>query len=1000
MALQGPGQQPGAPFFLRTTALSADPNNQYRTTRRELIFDDEFRRANGVLGAPDWKNFNGTPGTSLNIVAPGILTPGLDQGSSTDIAVVPAGGTYPSDQWAEMKLLTSYGGGTLDRGPGLILRASDTVNSYYGVTFRAGNSLMTFVLRSGGPIVESFAYRTTFTVGDTLRFEAQGTTLRVIRNGALVLQWSQLSNTLTDGRPGMVFLSPSSTGSAAPFFGAFAAGGFAPLGTTATVGFAERDRFGPGKQPSARFMFQTSARGITPPLDIGTPKPPLEWNSGPGTQPRKRLMFQSSARSTEVFDPYAGTRRELIADDFFARPDGGLGRISNQVGTGVGLNGSGWLTPPGNNDFYVAGRKARPSKTGNDNRAYYGAIAWPADQWSEALIESANIGSSGNAGFGVHVRSSLTATTGADLIIQHDLSLCRIQIVVANVFVATYNFRATWAAGDWARLEVQGQRYTVYRNNVFVFRAVDNAALLTGGVPGITFSSTLSNPVKAILAWAGGGFGSALTTATDGIDSLSRRGPGIQPSARFMLQTSPRGITPPLDIGTPKEPLDWRAGPGIQPRKRFMFKTSPRDTSTPTVTLGAMEGVSLGDLIATIGDLKASGALEGVSLGELISTVGGMIATGALAGVSLGQIDSTIGSLLAAAAAALSGATSTGFTSVGALTGAGALAGDAITTLTPTGSLVGAGALAGTALPAAEATGALLGAGAVAGVSIVVRTPTGAVVGAGIVSGVAATHATGLGSLAGAGAVAGASLGLIDTTVGSLVGAGALGGTSIPGITVTGALLALSSGAISGVAFVATTGTGAMVASGTLAGEAAAVSTALGSMLGAGALGGISLTDAKTVAALGGTGAVSGVSLGLIDTATGSMRGAGALSGGSFSLWLPTGSLLGSSPSAIFGVSLLTFQTVGALTGSSPGQLFGTAALSTVALGSAVDGIAFSYRIDPCYTISLAARKFSVSLPVRAFTVSQSARPFTVTIKGRTFTVALDARGFTVKGTC
>ena len=306
MALQGPGQQPGAPFFLRTTALSADPNNQYRTTRRELIFDDEFRRANGVLGAPDWKNFNGTPGTSLNIVAPGILTPGLDQGSSTDIAVVPAGGTYPSDQWAEMKLLTSYGGGTLDRGPGLILRASDTVNSYYGVTFRAGNSLMTFVLRSGGPIVESFAYRTTFTVGDTLRFEAQGTTLRVIRNGALVLQWSQLSNPLTDGRPGMVFLSPSSTSAAAPFFAAFAAGGFSPLGTTATVGFSGRDRYGPGIQPMGRFMFQASPRGITPLLDIGDPKDPLDWHAGPGIQPRARQMFQTTPRSTSPLAPFIG----------------------------------------------------------------------------------------------------------------------------------------------------------------------------------------------------------------------------------------------------------------------------------------------------------------------------------------------------------------------------------------------------------------------------------------------------------------------------------------------------------------------------------------------------------------------------------------------------------------------------------------------------------------------------------------------------------------------
>jgi len=315
---------------------------------------------------------------------------------------------------------------------------------------------------------------------------------------------------------------------------------------------------------------------------------------GPGIQPDRRLIFGKPPLSTEYIDPFAGTRRELIADDFFARPDGGLGRISNQVGTGVGLNGSGWLTPPGNSDFYVAGRKARPSKTNVNCRAYYGAIAWPANQWSEALIESANTGSSADVGFGVHVRSSLTANTGADLIIQHDLSQCRIQIILNGTQVAVFNFRATWAAGDRARLEVQGQRYTVYRNNVFVFRAVDNTASLTGGVPGITYSATLTNPVKAILEWAGGGFGSALTTATDGIDSRSRRGPGIQPSARFMFQTTPRGITPPLDIGTPKDPLEYRAGPGKQPRKRFMFKTSPRSTSPLAPFIGGTVHIWMG----------------------------------------------------------------------------------------------------------------------------------------------------------------------------------------------------------------------------------------------------------------------------------------------------------------------------------------------------------------------------------------------------------------------
>jgi hypothetical protein len=484
-------------------------------------------------------------------------------------------------------------------------------------------------------------------------------------------------------------------------------------------------------------------------------------SQGPGIQPNKRLIFRQPPLSYDYIDPYAGTRRELIADDFFARPNGPLGP-----------NWSG-LKAPSTVSIAVAGRVAVPASLQNNSYGIYIGAAFPADQWSEIKITTAAVGSSGDSGWAAVVRCTPNAATAtlAALIIQHDLSQCRIQFRNAGTTYAEWNFRAAWAAGDRARLEVQGQRYSVYRNNKLVFRGVDATGNLSSGQPGLAYSTAASSPVGTIPEWSGGGFGSILTTATDGIPENQRRGPGIQPTARNIFQTTPRDTSSPLAVGTPKDPLEWRSGPGIQPRKRFMFQSTPRDTSVPVgVTLTQITGLSV--------------PLGPISIGEMA----GQAAIGGIADV---------GSLIS-----------------GQLLGTGVLGGTGLTSAIGTAGLGLAGALGGISISLVDSTGALLGSIAVSGVADVNTLTTGGMLGSLTASGTAVVDLLGLGNLQATGStsqIEGLAIGH-GLSLGAMAGTQQISGVAIS-LTLDAAQASVLAG-INGLALIDSITTGLLTAAG------------------------------------------------------------------------------------------------------------------------------------------------------------------------------------------
>lgn len=513
---------------------------------------------------------------------------------------------------------------------------------------------------------------------------------------------------------------------------------------------------------------------------------------GPGIQPGARFFLtpRGSRLSADPDNQYRNTRRELIFSDEFRRPNGALG--------------DSWRSPNVRDFAIVAPGKVSPGRMTINSSANLSDITgtpFPADQWAQTTIVADISGGALVAGAGLQLRTAPGLVDNYyGIVIRPSLSTLYFGLLVGGSTVESFMYRSTWAVGDLIRFEAQGVWLRVFRNEALVLQWQQLTNQQSSGFPGLLYRGAASATVGPIYGpFSAGGFAPLGTTASDGILNNSGPGPGIQPRARFMFQSTPRDTSTPDAVGTPKDPLEWRSGPGVQPRARFMFQSTPRDTSAPTVALGALQGVSLGELVSAIGDLKASGALAGISLGELIATAGALTGAGALAGTATTGI-ATIGELLAAAASAISGVAVHTGTATGSLLGAGAVGGVSITTRTPAGSLLGAGALAGTSITGAIGTG-------------------------------------------------------------SILGAGALAGTSIAGITATGSLLTLSSGAVTGTAYLIATATGAMVGSGALAGEAIATVTAIGSMGAAGALSGTSITTRTPIGALGSIGTLSGVSI-------------------------------------------------------------------------------------------------------------------------------------------
>src|SRR5690242_11171898 len=114
--------------------------------------------------------------------------------------------TFPDDQYAQAKVwVVSTSGGT---GPGVVVRSASAADTYYrtvvnhagGTPSGTNNITLSKIVAGGSTTI--WTRSVSFTDGDTIRLEAQGTTLRVFINGSQVGA-DATDSAISTGNPGI-----------------------------------------------------------------------------------------------------------------------------------------------------------------------------------------------------------------------------------------------------------------------------------------------------------------------------------------------------------------------------------------------------------------------------------------------------------------------------------------------------------------------------------------------------------------------------------------------------------------------------------------------------------------------------------------------------------------------------------------------------------------------------------------------------------------------------
>lgn len=173
--------------------------------------------------------------------------------------------------------------------------------------------------------------------------------------------------------------------------------------------------------------------------------------------------------------------------------------------------GGNWTTGSGDGAMQITSNAAWPADNTLDSQAYYNAVTWPADQWSEVAVTSGTIG--GGTGFGVSARKSAAAATHYRLVVDRNASNnIELAKVVAGAFTLIWDRTSAYSDGDVIRLEVQGTTLRAYRNGTQIGADSTDSGIATGNA-GIMYSST-DTAAKGD-NWNGGDFSSGVTAAQE-----------------------------------------------------------------------------------------------------------------------------------------------------------------------------------------------------------------------------------------------------------------------------------------------------------------------------------------------------------------------------------------------------------------------------------------------------------------------------------------------------
>jgi hypothetical protein len=167
---------------------------------RVLVASDDFNRTDGSPGS-NWTQTNTDAGTMA--IATNQIQPGNSLGPSS--MVWAGAGSFNNNQYAKLKL-TAITFGDNNYGIGVTVRASNdltTTRDHY--FFIAGTSgLGTLGKTVNGTVTTLHSATVGWATNDTIELEAEGTTVRAMKNGvALGGSFTVTDTSLSTGKPGV-----------------------------------------------------------------------------------------------------------------------------------------------------------------------------------------------------------------------------------------------------------------------------------------------------------------------------------------------------------------------------------------------------------------------------------------------------------------------------------------------------------------------------------------------------------------------------------------------------------------------------------------------------------------------------------------------------------------------------------------------------------------------------------------------------------------------------
>jgi hypothetical protein len=170
--------------------------------------------------------------------------------------------------------------------------------------------------------------------------------------------------------------------------------------------------------------------------------------------------------------------------------------------------GTNWTTVTGYSSLWgITGNTATPQVNGDAWSAYTG-IAFPQDQWAEFTFNTVGVANASNHGEGPSVRIN-TATGQGYILCLTDANGSELLRRLTGPSDTLLKTDATnWSNGDKGGLLVVGDGVTapcvltLFRNYSALYSFTDSTPL-TGGIPGIFYSSTATT-MGTIASWRAG----------------------------------------------------------------------------------------------------------------------------------------------------------------------------------------------------------------------------------------------------------------------------------------------------------------------------------------------------------------------------------------------------------------------------------------------------------------------------------------------------------------